>query len=314
MKHIFIMNPAAGKGDAAGSLLEKVRRFAKESGIDHEIHRSLGKQEIHDYIVKRVDCGEDIRFYACGGDGTINDVLCGIMGHDNAQLAVIPCGSGNDFVRNFTNRAKFFDLQAQLDGSVMPVDGIGMDDGGYALNMINIGVDCDIVIKVEDEKKRGSKGAKGYLKGALQVLPHYNAYRMRYELNGELIEEDVILTAIANGMTCGGGFKSNPTARIDDGLMDVGIIKPVRGLKLMNMLIQYHQGTHLKSKATREYVTYFQCSSFTLEPLSEPSASIDGEVIPFKKTRFEILPRAVKFVVPKGCGLVAKSDEKKETV
>ena len=304
MKHIFIMNPAAGSGEAAGALLSRVRTWAAGAGIEYEIHRSLGKQEICDYVSKKAATGEEICFYACGGDGTVNDVLCGLIGYDNARLGVIPCGSGNDFVRNFSSPESFFDLDAQLAAEYVPVDVIKCGDDGYAINMINIGVDCDVVTRVNELKSRGSNSRKAYLQGVFEVLPHRKTYRMRFERDGEVFEEDALLAAIANGMFCGGGFKSSPKARVNDGLMDVGIIRPLKGLKLVSMLIKYHQGTHLQDREADKYVAYFQCSSFTLTPLDEPDAAVDGEVIKFRETRFEILPGAVRVAVPKGSGLV----------
>ncbi|MCR4804597.1 MAG: acylglycerol kinase family protein, partial [Clostridia bacterium] len=120
MKHIFVVNPAAGNGAALRDILPKIHKALTGFADDYEIHRTLSEQETILYCRQKCAFEGDVRFYACGGDGTVNNVLTGIAGHSNAQLAVVPCGTGNDFVRNFTNRDNFLDIEKQINGSVMP--------------------------------------------------------------------------------------------------------------------------------------------------------------------------------------------------
>ncbi len=118
MKYIFLVNPAAGKGRSDKELLPEVHPFLKARGLDYEIHRTLSEGDIISYVRQRAAGGEPVRFVACGGDGTLNNTLRGMMGFPNAELAVMPYGSGNDFVRNFTNKEAFLDLEKQLNGRV----------------------------------------------------------------------------------------------------------------------------------------------------------------------------------------------------
>jgi YegS/Rv2252/BmrU family lipid kinase len=303
MNHVFIVNPAAGKGNAVKEISPNGMQALQERGDSFEIHRSLSKQEIYDYVHKVAEKGEPVRFYACGGDGTINDVLCGMIGFSNAELAVVPLGSGNDFVRNFTNKQNFLNPGAQFASRTMNIDVIRVGDT-YSINMLNIGVDCDVVVAAKNASGRIIKGSMAYLVGVAQVLPKAKGYKMRYELDGKTYEEELFLAAVANGMYCGGGFKSSPRSSLTDGLIDVSIIRPVQGAKLLQMLLKYHQGTHLKDKEADKYIKYFQCKKFTLEPVGDINVSIDGEVSIFKRTEFEIMPGAVKLAVPQGCELI----------
>lgn len=305
MKHYFIINPAAGKGRSKGNMLPELHKYMKESGLEFEIHRSLSKNDVISWVKNRADTGETMRFYAVGGDGTVNDVLCGMIGNPNAQLAVFPCGSGNDFARNFTDKSNFLDIEKQLKGTVIPVDVIKYNDS-YAMNMLNVGTDCDIVaesVRLRNEKHM--KGAASYAAAAVSVLSKGGSYRMKYvDENGEQQEEDLLLVAVGNGMYCGGGFKSCPKAKLNDGLMDVGIIRPIKGFNLAKMLLKYHQGTHLGDKLADKYLKYMQLSEFTLTPADTFNVSVDGEIEPFVETHFSVLPGAVQFVIPEGSSML----------
>ena len=303
MKHIFIVNPAAGNGGAITEITPAALKALKDKGDEYEIHRSLNKQEIHDYVRSRAESGEHIRFYACGGDGTINDVMCGLVGCPNAELAIVPCGSGNDFARNFTHQENFFNMEKQFNATLMDVDVIRAGET-YAINMLNIGVDCDVVVAANASRNKFIKGSGAYLVGVLKVLPRAKGYKMRYELDDKVVEDELFLAAVANGSYCGGGFKSSPVSELADGLIDVTIVRPVKGFKMLQMLLKYRQGTHLEDKDADLYINHFKCKKFSIEPLEEMYVSIDGEVNLFQPTEFEIMPKAVKLAIPEGSQLI----------
>ena len=302
MKHIFIVNPVAGHGLAEKTYQPQILSFLKDSGLEYEIHRSLNKQEIGTYIKQRASVGDDIRFYAIGGDGTLCDIVNGAIGFPNAEVAALPSGTGNDFVRNFTGKENFFDLKKQVNGKAVPVDVIKCNDF-YSINMLNIGADCEVVVKAASYKKMS--GSMSYARGALAVLPKGPKYRMAYtDENGEEHEEDLLLAAIGNGHFCGGGFKSCPKASLQDGLMDVVLVRPVVGLKLFKMLLKYHQGTHLESAEADELIKFMQVSKFRLRAIDSVSVSVDGEVLPFTEGDISIIPGAIKFVIPEGSEMI----------
>jgi len=303
MKHVFIINPAAGKGGAEAELLPAIRNAVRENDVEFEIHRSLGKQEIHDYVVRVSSEGAPVRFYAVGGDGTVNDVACGVVGIPNAELAVIPCGSGNDFVRNFTEHANFKDIRRQLEGEAVSIDVIKAGDE-YAVNMFNIGVDCDVAARASEIKRGPFKGSLSYLKAAADILPKGVYYTMEYEADGVKKSETLMLAAIANGMFCGGGFRSCPGASLTDGLMDVCIVRPVKGLRMLKLLMEYHNGTHLQDRGAEDLIEYLSVSSFVLRPVSDVRISKDGEIGGFAGAEFRILPKALRFSLPRGSKLI----------
>ena len=300
MKHVFVINPAAGNGAGLKEVLPAIHKALTGFEDDYEIHRTLSEQETILYCRQKCAFEGTVRFYACGGDGTVNNVLSGIVGHDNAELAVIPCGTGNDFVRNFTGKENFLDIEKLIHGSVMPVDVLKWQ-GGYALNMFNIGVDCDVVAEAAAMKSDRLKGTAAYLAAAFKVLRKGKSYRMVYAMeDGVEHEAELMLAAIANGHFCGGGFKSCPDAKLDDGFMDVCVVRPVKGLKLPILLAKYRNGTHLSDRDADKYIEYIHCKKFRLRALEPVRISVDGEVLQFTDTEFEILPGAVKLVLPQG--------------
>lgn len=300
MKHIFVVNPAAGNGAGLRVVLPAIHKALTGFEDDYEIHRTMSEQETILYCRQKCAFEGEVRFYACGGDGTINNVLTGIAGSPNAQLAVVPCGTGNDFVRNFTNKENFSDIEKQIAGSVFPIDVLKWQ-GGYALNMCNIGVDCDVVAEAASMKSDKLKGTAAYLAAAAKVLKRGKTYRFSYAIDGgEEKEGEFMLAAIANGNFCGGGFRSCPDAQLDDGYMDVCIVHPVRGIKLPVMLAKYRKGSHLKGRDAERYIEYIHCRSFRLRALEPVRISVDGEVLDFTESEFEILPGAIRLVLPQG--------------
>ncbi len=303
MKYYFVINPAAGSGSASTELVPKIEKAFSGSGMDYEIHITGSKEDARSFVLSRAQEGKECRFYACGGDGTINDVACAMVGFPNAQLGVIPCGSGNDFVRNFTGRENFLDIGRQINAHCIRIDLIKYNDT-YSVNMLNIGMDCDIVAEVNSMEAGMLKGPAAYLLGALKVLPKHKYYRMNYELDGVSHEKTLMLAAVGNGGFCGGGFHSCPTSSLSDGLMDVCIVSPIHGLKLLQMLAEYKNGKHLEDPDAEKYVDYFRCSSFTLTPLEPVRVSVDGEVSYFESCTFENCRQAITLAIPEGSEVI----------
>ncbi|MDO5441954.1 MAG: diacylglycerol kinase family lipid kinase [Bacillota bacterium] len=304
MKHIFIVNPAAGGGKAESKFLPMIIDACKAANVDYEIHRSLNKNDITSWVRQRAITGEPARFYACGGDGTVNDVMSGLVGYDKAELAIIPCGTGNDFVKNWTNNKKNLLIQELMNGKVIPVDVIQYKDS-FAINMINIGADCDVV--VEAKNLQNLHGAAAYLVGALKVLPKGPVYRMRYSIDDEPeVEGDFLLMCIANGVYCGGGFKSCPIASVQDKLIDVCLVKPVGGPKIVPLMLKYRAGKHLTDPELQDLIIYRQCRSFKLTALKPVNLSKDGEVEEFDQAEFKIYPNSVNLVIPQSSELISK--------
>ena len=151
MRHIFIINPAAGKKDGRQRVYAMAEKLKREHDLDVEC--MLTKSRGHATMLTRAiaETGENVRFYACGGDGTVNEIANGIAGFDNAAMTCIPIGTGNDFLKNFGKDALplFLDAENLWNGSVTPLDLIDCN-GKYCLTIACTGIDARIAESVHD--------------------------------------------------------------------------------------------------------------------------------------------------------------------
>ncbi len=334
MRHIFIMNPAAGKGKAGKVFLPKIIETAKRMGIDYEIHRTMAPGDAGKFVKNRCKAREaglekeEFRFYACGGDGTLNEVVNGAFGYDLVEIAMIPAGTGNDFPRSFGLLKNFEDIEKQILGAGRPVDLIRYEAlvpnpanaslsydpdnlfesdpepvAGYCANMFNIGLDCNVADLVSRIKEHPFvPGPLAYGLGVGIVLGKKEGVNLEIRLdNGEFFNGDLMLVAIGNGSYCGGGFKGVPLSKVDDGMIDVSIVGNISRRTFLSLLGKYRKGTHLEDPSVNRFLTYRKCRSLTIRSSDALKLCTDGEVSMAVEITFEIIPGGMKFSVPQGC-------------
>ena len=143
MRHVFIVNPVSGKADASLTLVPRIVAACAKADVEYEIRLTDHPGHAEELARAEAEQGTPVRLYACGGDGTLNEVLRGACGYANAAVGCVPCGSGNDFSRNFGERSQFLDLDAQLAGSEQPIDlmstnaaNVSITDTGVAVTVI----------------------------------------------------------------------------------------------------------------------------------------------------------------------------------
>lgn len=304
MKTVFIINPCAGKGKAE-NLIDRINSLS-DADIDIYITQSVG--DATRYVAEYCRDNGAARFIACGGDGTLSEILNGIMNFPDAEVGVIPVGSGNDFCRNFGNDCSFDDVYAQVYGDTVKCDAIKYtaetESGtvtGYCANMFNIGFDCNVADLASRIKTRPFvSGSMAYL-----VSVFYNLIKKRGANLKIIIDAEekhcgrLLLTSIANGCFCGGGIKSNPEASVMDGRINVNIIRDVSRLKFIFLFPSYANGTYMKRKNIDKVIMSANCRELEVIPLDgNMRICIDGEIIDTHKTHFEICHRAFNFVKP----------------
>ena len=315
MKHHFILNPAAGKGTLVNSLSEKIHAAAALAKCDYEIYRTKAPGDAGEFVKRTLASdGGYHRFYACGGDGTLNEVVNGAPLAENVEYAVIPIGTGNDFCRNFDDRASFLDITRQIEGHAIPLDLIRYGER-YCVNMLNIGFDCQVVERtIKFKKNRLVPSGMAYSLGVAASLLHKMTTDMHITLSdGEIIERPLLLMSIANGQFYGGGFHANPRALIDDGLFDVNMIEKVSRFTFLSFVGCYKAGRHLEEAA--EYVTYRRTTSLSLKFQNETMICVDGETEPATALEITLVPKATRFVIPAGTACINSADapQKEET-
>ena len=306
MKTVFIVNPCAGQKNKVQMLIDNINRIC---GFDNEIYLTKSVGDATRYTSEYIKTYGPARFIACGGDGTLNEVLNGIEGSSDSEVGVIPIGTGNDFCRNFDG--SFEDVLGHINGESIRCDAIRYttetDNGcvtGYCANMFNIGFDCNVADMTSRIKKKPLiSGSMAYFVSILVNLIGKKGENLKIEIDNEVVYcGKLLLTSIANGCYCGGGIKSNPLASICDGNININIIKNVSRLRFLRLLPSYMKGTFLNIKNINEIILSTNCRRIIITPLAgKMRLCVDGEIIDAGRTQFEICPQAFRFVIPGRC-------------
>ena len=304
MKHYFIINPASGKGKSQIALEQQIKSVCDELGAEYEIYHTTAIGDAERFVRETAAAGGTNRFYACGGDGTICEVVNGAAAFAGAEVGVIPVGTGNDFVRNFTSSDKFFDIAAQINGSTQRLDLIKYNDR-YMANMINIGFDCEVVRRVVSIKKNPLiPGKLAYIAGVVKTLIKKPGVSITVSVDGgEPCKKDLLLTCIANGEFCGGGFHSAPLSALNNGKMDVCFINNITRRQFISLVPSYKAGTYLGRKDVADFAEYITCSRIDIEFSGLQYISVDGELEQYERLSLISLPGALRFCMPEGCEL-----------
>ena len=311
MIYHFILNPKSGRNRRERDFDEYIKQACKIRHLDYHLYYTTCPGDATEYVRSMVNnSSERQRFICVGGDGSINEIVNSAPCNPNVEFGVIPKGSGNDFVRNFANPRIFQNIDAQIDGDTVSLDLIKCNEY-YCVNMINIGFDCAVVREADRIKKhKWIPPGISYILGVFVVLCRKFGTKMKliYD-DGEVIEKEFTLTAIANGKFCGGGFKSAPIALLQDGLFDVCSINKVSRMTFLSLVSKYKKGTYLDSKRASKVIDYRQTNHFVME-FDEPiPICIDGEIKGAKTVDLSLVKNAFNFVVPKGSRMLYPVDD-----
>ncbi len=297
MKHLFIINPNSGKGISQERCANGIHDAIKETGItDYEIHVTENAGDGYNYAKAAVDTGEHIRVYACGGDGTLWEVVNACACKENAEVAAYPLGSGNDFIRIFGNKKDLRNVKDHINGTVVKFDLIKCGEE-YAINQCSMGLDAEVCAnQVKLKKLPFIKGEMAYSLGVL--LEFLGPLKKRFTVkidDEEPFTDDVLFCFAGNSRWYGGGYYAAPKALLYDGELDFVIVKrDCPKLKVLGLITPYKNGEHLSWDRT----IYKRGKKITIWCDEESAINIDGEVRFGKETTFEIVEKGINFVVP----------------
>ncbi len=298
MKHIFVVNPAAGKQDAT----DFVKNAVKGLDIDYEIYCTTCQGDATRYVESLAETKEQYRVYACGGDGTFNEVASGAVNKDNISVSVFPCGSGNDYIKYYGSVDEFKDINSLVNGVDTKIDMMKVH-GRYAVNFVHFGFDSaclQTMMKVRRKKIIGGKHA--YTTGVVTALVNGMKHNCTVTVDGKRLGQDkMLLCTIGNGKFVGGKYKCAPLSDNADGLLEICHVNPVSRLRFLTLISAYEKGTHLGDDRFAKYVNYTRGTVVEVNSNNgeEMHFSIDGELNFAKNFKVEILKHAVNFVVPK---------------
>ena len=272
MKYIFIVNPTSGKGKALKAS-NKIKEICEERDIPYEIHFT---EKEHDAtkIAKKYRFSHNI-IYSVGGDGTLNEVVNGIIGTKNT-LGIIPCGSGNDFYKTLS----------KIDDEEILID-VGKINDKYFINIVSVGIDAEVADNVSKMKRLKISPNQIYNASIVYTFFKYKYKKLDVEIDNSSKKGKCTILTICNGKTYGGGYNIAPEASLTDGYFDVYYVDKINKPFIPFIISMLKKGTHErhkkvhKSKATR---IKFKCDYDLV-------CNIDGEIIVDHKFDIKLLPK-----------------------
>lgn len=305
IQYLFVINPTAGKADATVALIPRIRAAADRAGITPSIMITQHAGHAREIAASFAESGEPVRIYTCGGDGTMNEVLQAAACHENISVGCIPCGSGNDYVRNFGTQSDFLDLDAQLAAESYPVDLICTPQG-YGIDIYAAGIDAQVANGIPKWRRVPlCGGTTAYTLSILEAVCSTFHHKLHIRADAVDLEGEFMMLAICNAQMYGGGYCAAPYASMDDGLLDVILLKPVPRLRLASLLKNYRAGKHLTpdgqiTPAFRPYMIFFRTRFIDIQVLdSNPLiTTLDGECSPQMNLHAEVARRSVHILLP----------------
>ena len=295
MKHIFIINPAAGKADKTSEYTANIEKSCK--GLDYEIRVSEYSGDCTRIAREYAKTGEEVRLYACGGDGTLNEVVAGAAGYDNAAVTVYVGGSGNDFVKIFDDRDAFRDLDRLLDAETAEFDLIDCN-ADPAINICCVGLDSRIGAEMARFKRLpGVSGSLAYILSTVVNLFKGISEHYIVDVDGERIDGEMTFICIANARYYGGGFYAVPDAEPDDGLLDILLVKKLHLWQIPGALAKYKAGRY---KELGHIARHIRTDRITIRCDKDSPVNLDGEIRMARNVQIRISDRKIRFFYPKG--------------
>jgi len=296
MRYVFILNPKAGKGDALKKILPKIEAYFKSRDDAYVTHIADSTEKAIEISGREASTGDRMRIFACGGDGTLSAVATGIIGHPNVELGIMPCGSGNDFIKCFGDQKHFLDVGMQIDAGTKRIDVIKCNDF-YSVNICSMGMDAMVAAKMLSFKRFPFiAGSFAYQLAVIAIFLGKIGVELKITIdNGESISGAYLFALAANGQYYGGGYQGAPEAVPDDGLLDFVLVKITPRLRIFKLLSIYKAGKH----KGLDIVTMLRGKKMEVSSPSMTVVNIDGEVIPAQQIVFEVIPSVIDFIIPK---------------
>lgn len=296
MRYVFYINPTAGKGDTQKEIINSINSYFAESNKEYKIHITTHIGDAQTDAHREAQTGDKIRIFACGGEGTVFEVLNGVVGYNNVEIGVIPCGSANDFLKFFKRRSNFLNIDEQINGEATQMDLIKAGDK-YCLNGCSVGMDA-VVGRDMSLFKRWPlvSGSFAYTLAIVKTFLGKLGITADISVDGEAPQrKNCLFAVVANAPYYGGGYKGAPDAVPYDNKLDFTLVDNISKFKILKFLGIYKRGEH----KNLECCTLKNCTSMEFTAEKPIPVNLDGEIIETNHLKFELVKSAVKFVLPK---------------
>jgi diacylglycerol kinase (ATP) len=300
---VFLVNPASANG-STGRRWPEIAHRAAAAGLEGDALLSERPGHLAELARTAAEGGADL-LVVVGGDGSVNETANGLAGLDRRpELAVLPRGTGWDFVRTFgIPRDVDAAVRIALAGDVREVDlgrvtyrtWAGDEEEAFFANVASAGMSGAIAQRA-NETTKALGGKASYLWATFAVFAGWSAVETRVTVDGEVVSGPMFDVVVGNGRFFGGGMKMCPEAEPDDGLFDVVTIGDVTKRDLITTMPKIYRGTHLphaKAEALRG-------ASVTIEADEAVPVELDGEQPGTTPARLDVVPRALRLRVPAG--------------
>jgi len=295
MRHLFIINPAAGKKGTTRQLEALLDKLS----FDHEVVYTKEAGDAQRFAEEAVRSGEPVRIYACGGDGTLNEVVNGAAGHDHAAITNVPKGTGNDFLKIFgpDYRTLFYDLEALAAGPETPFDLIDCN-GLLGIDVVCAGVDARVAAGVHRYKDLPLvSGIGAYILSLVENVCFKGIARPMTVRMGDIRWEErpASLLCVCNGRYYGGGFMPVGEAMPDDGVLDILLVRKVGLFTLARLVGKYAKGQY---KQYPELIQDYHGQEVTFSAREPVTVVVDGEVMQDTSFTVRLSEKKVNFFYP----------------
>lgn len=316
MKHIFVVNPCAGKQDSTAILTQKVEAYAASNPqFDYQIYHTQAPGDATIWV--RQWCtehpNEEVRFYACGGDGTLNEVVSGCIGFDHVQVTIHANGSGNDYIKYYGTLDDFNDIPRLVEGIPHPVDVMSIKCASqkdnptedsplrYSINVCNFGFDAMVCKTGNDVRRKPIIGGKhSYTTGIIKSLFTSRSNYVCMKVDGEpFFDGHMLLCTLGNGRFNGGNYMCAPLSLNDDGLLEVNLFKKMSLFRFASLVKAYTNGSHINRPDAQKLMLYRQATTVEISSPDPFWLVIDGEMLHSNHYFVENLHYAITFVSPK---------------
>lgn len=297
MRHLFIINPAAGSHNQTESYRKKIAEACEARGLEYAIEVSGAPGQCRKIANRAAQTGESYRIYSCGGDGTMNEIIGGVAGYDNVAVTMFAGGSGNDFIRIFDQPEAFRDLNRLLDAEEVTFDLIKVNDD-YSLNICSVGLDARIAADVANYKRLPLlSGFRAYVASTVVNLLKGISEHYVIEIDGEQIDGKKTMICACNGRFYGGGFTPVPEADPTDGKLDVLVVEAVNLLQVPAVIGKYKNGQYA---SLPKLVKHYRTDRLKIWFDKPTSINLDGEQRMGDAMEVSVAEEKIRFFYPKG--------------
>lgn len=288
-----IANPKAGRGKVMENI-PKIERNLQEKGVDFDLQFTHHPKEATD-IAARASEQDWNGVIAVGGDGTVREVLSGLVGTET-PLGLIPSGMGNDFARSLGIPEN---IQAAVEICSDPTLGtldVGIAGDQYFGGVLGFGFPVEVMERVNYVHHKYLRGSLGFLLAVLEVISRLKSYHFSVEIEGRKLIEDLSAVFIMNTPYTGGGMRIIPEANPMDGVLDMALIGDLGRLELAMQLPRVYRGTH----TGHPDISIHRASSITVATESGGTLPImlDGDVKGNTPVEVKVRPGGVTVLLP----------------